>query len=347
MHENDKYKDTILITGSQGFIGSYITREFLDERYRVIGIDNFSKYGNIIRSHDKHPNFTLIEADITKDTWQNDDHLKEIDYIIACASMVGGIEYFHKYAYDLLATNERILASTFDFAIDLFKRYQLKRIIVISSSMVFENTDNYPTPESEVKKCPPPSSTYGFQKLASEYFCKGAWEQYRLPYTIIRPFNCVGIGEDIVIDSKEILNGNVKIMMSHVLPDLVYKIMSGQNPLHILGKGNQIRCYTNGKDIARGLRMALESDIALNEDFNISSPVPTSVLELAEIIWKKLNPNKPFSYVVDKPFEYDVQKRIPDVSKIDKMLGFKTEIQLDESIDEVIEYMKMKYFKDN
>lgn len=261
--------------------------------------------------------------------------------------MVGGIEYFHKYAYDLLATNERILASTFDFAIDLFKRYQLKRIIVISSSMVFENTDNYPTPESEVKKCPPPSSTYGFQKLASEYFCKGAWEQYRLPYTIIRPFNCVGIGEDIVIDSKEILNGNVKIMMSHVLPDLVYKIMSGQNPLHILGKGNQIRCYTNGKDIARGLRMALESDIALNEDFNISSPVPTSVLELAEIIWKKLNPNKPFSYVVDKPFEYDVQKRIPDVSKIDKMLGFKTEIQLDESIDEVIEYMKMKYFKDN
>lgn len=343
--QRNNNRRTILITGSQGFIGSYLCREFLDRKYNVIGIDNFSKYGNVTRPHDIHPNFSLIETDITKDTWQNDERLKEIDYIIACAAMIGGIEYFHKYAYDLLATNERILASTFDFAIDLFKRYQLKRIIVLSSSMVFENTRNYPTPENDVRKCSSPSSTYGFQKLASEYFCQGAWEQYQLPYTIIRPFNCVGVGEDKAISSKEILGGNVNIMMSHVLPDLVHKVMSGQDPLHILGEGNQIRCYTNGKDIARGLCMALESDVAINEDFNISTPVPTGVLELAEIIWKKINSNKPFSYIIDKPFEYDVQKRIPDVSKANNMLGFKAEISLDESINEIIEYIKMKYYE--
>lgn len=333
-------KNTILITGSQGFIGSYLCREFLDKKYKVFGLDNFSKYGKVIRPHDNHPNFELIETDITKNEWQNDNRLIETDYVIACASMVGGIEYFHRYAYDILATNERILASTFDFAIDLSRKRQLKRIIVLSSSMVFENVNNFPTPEDDAKKCSPPSSTYGFQKLASEYFCKGAWEQYGLPYTIIRPFNCVGIGEDRAISGKDILNGNVKIMTSHVLPDLIQKIMSGQDPLHILGKGNQIRCYTNGKDIARGIRMALENDAAVNEDFNISSPVPTSVLELAEIIWKKLNPDKTFSYIVDEPFEYDVQKRIPDVSKAENMLGFKTEISLEESIDEVIEYMR-------
>ena len=72
----------------------------------------------------------------------------------------------------------------------------MKRIIVLSSSMVFENTELYPTPETEVLNAPPPSSTYGFQKLASEYFAKGAWEQYKLPYTIVRPFNCVGVGEE-------------------------------------------------------------------------------------------------------------------------------------------------------
>lgn len=341
----DFRRKTILITGSQGFIGSYLCKEFLDRKYKIIGLDNFSKYGKVTRPHDKHPNFTLIETDVTKSDAWNYNCLKEVDYIIACAAMIGGISYFHEYAYDLLAINERILASTFDFAIDLFKQHQLKRIIVLSSSMVFENTDNYPTPENEVRKCPPPSSTYGFQKLASEYFCKGAWEQYRLPYTIIRPFNCVGVGEDKAISSKEILSGNVKIMMSHVLPDLVHKVMSGQDPLHILGKGNQIRCYTNGKDIARGIRMALENDIATNEDFNISTLVATSVLELAEIIWKKLNPNKPFSYIVDKPFEYDVQKRIPDVSKANYMLGFKAEISLEESINEVIEYMSTDRFK--
>lgn len=336
---------TVLVTGSQGFIGSYLCQQLLEKGYKVIGLDNFSKYGPITRPHDSHPNFTLIEGDaIDLFLWKHDSYLTQlfskVDYIIACAAMIGGISYFHKYAYDLLATNERILASTFDLAIDLYKRHQLKRIVVLSSSMVFENTENYPTPEDEVRKCPPPSSTYGFQKLASEYFCQGAHEQYGLPYTIIRPFNCVGVGEDKALGGEEVKSGNVSLMMSHVLPDLVNKIMKGQDPLHILGEGNQIRCYTNGKDIARGIILAMESDSALNEHFNISTPVATSVLQLAEVIWSKLNPDKPFRFVADKPFEYDVQKRVPDVSKAKQLLGFETEISLEESIDEVIEYMK-------
>ncbi|HRH55163.1 MAG TPA: NAD(P)-dependent oxidoreductase [Chitinophagales bacterium] len=263
-----------------------------------------------------------------------------VECIIACAAMIGGISYFHKHAYDLLATNERILASTFDLAIKLHKEYNLKRVVVLSSSMVFESTEKYPTPEDEVKKCPPPLSTYGFQKLACEYFAKGAWEQYGVPYTIIRPFNCVGVGEEKALGSEEITSGNVSLMLSHVLPDLINKIMKGQDPLHILGEGNQIRCYTNGLDIARGIVMAMESDKAINEDFNISTPVATSVLELAKLVWEKLSPDKPFNFVSDQAYEYDVQKRIPDVSKAEKLLGFKSEISLDESIDEVIGYMK-------
>ena len=61
--------------------------------------------------------------------------------------------------------------------------------------MVFESTTQIPTPEGAELTSPPPLSTYGFQKLACEYFAKGAWQQYGLPYTIVRPFNCVGIGE--------------------------------------------------------------------------------------------------------------------------------------------------------
>ena len=118
--------------------------------------------------------------------------------------MIGGISYFHKYAYDLLANNERILASTFDLAIKLYQEHNLERIITLSSSMVFENTEVYPTPETEVAVCPPPMSTYGFQKLSCEYFCKGAFEQYGLPYTIIRPFNCVGAGEDEAAGDHEV-----------------------------------------------------------------------------------------------------------------------------------------------
>ena len=58
--------------------------------------------------------------------------------------------------------------------------------------MVYESATVFPTPEGAQLTSPPPISTYGFQKLASEYFAKGAWEQYQLPYTIVRPFNCVG-----------------------------------------------------------------------------------------------------------------------------------------------------------
>jgi len=333
----------VLITGSQGFIGSYLCAEFLNKGYTVIGVDNFSKYGPITRPHDTHPNFHLIEMDVIDFEPDNiPEELQDIQYIIAGAAMIGGITYFHKYAYDLLATNERILASTFDLAIKLHQTQALKRIIVLSSSMVFENTTVYPTPESEIKTCAPPLSTYGFQKLAVEYFCKGANEQYGLPYTIIRPFNCVGVGEEDAIGEHEVKSGNIKLMMSHVLPDIINKIMKGQNPLHILGTGEQIRCYTNGRDIARGIRMALESENAVNNDFNISTPVATSVLELAQLVWGILNPDLEFSTVSDEAYEYDVQKRIPNTTKAKELLGFEAEVSLEESVREVIEYMRGK-----
>lgn len=340
-----KKNKTILVTGSQGFIGSYLCNELLASGNTVIGVDNYSKYGRVKRHHDTNPNFRLIEVDCSQDSFKKmfiDGQGKdlEIDYIIAGAAMIGGISYFHKFAYDLIATNERIIANTFDIALHRFRANQLKRIIVLSSSMVFENADVWPTPEGHQLECPPPFSTYGFQKLACEYFAKGACKQYSLPFTIIRPFNCIGVGEDKALNEEHVLSGNIKLMMSHVVPDLINKCLLGQDPLHILGSGNQIRHYTNGKDIARGVRMALESNAAINEDFNISTSVSTTVLELAEMIWKKINQNKPFRWVSDKPFEHDVQRRIPDTSKAKKVLGFEAQINLSESLDEVIEWMK-------
>jgi nucleoside-diphosphate-sugar epimerase len=328
----------VLVTGSQGFIGSYICNELLSHGYEVIGVDNYQKYGELVRPHDSHEKFRLYNVNILHSDFQALVDNVQPDYIIAGAAMIGGISYFHKYAYDLMATNERILASTFDAAIRNMQN-GLKRIIVLSSSMVFENTDIYPTPETEVLTSPPPSSTYGFQKLASEFFAKGAWEQYKLPYTIVRPFNCVGIGEEKALGDSEVSSGNIKLMLSHVLPDLINKIKNGQDPVHILGSGDQIRCYTNGKDIGKAIRMIIESEQAINEDFNISIATPTSVLELAEMIWNKINPDKPFSYVSDDPFEYDVKKRVPDVSKAKDIIGFEASINLSESIDEVLEYL--------
>ena len=130
--------------------------------------------------------------------------------------MIGGITYFHKYAYDLLAENERIAAATFDAAIKAFQEDHLKKILVLSSSMVFESTTLYPSTEDSLKTIPSPLSTYGFQKLATEYYAKGAFEQYNLPYTIVRPFNCIGVGEARALSDEDIYSGNIKLAMSHV-----------------------------------------------------------------------------------------------------------------------------------
>ena len=329
----------ILVTGSAGFIASYLVKELLDAGYRVRGIDNFSKYGHVSRDYDSHPNYEPITGDC-KDPALMRDLVEGCDKVIAGAALIGGITYFHTYPYDLLAENERILAATFDAAISAYKKQTLSRIIVISSSMVYESANIFPTPEGAELTSPPPHSTYGFQKLAAEYFARGADQQYHLPYTIVRPFNCVGTGEGRALVDEEVVSGNIKLAMSHVLPDLAQKVLKGQRPLHILGGGDQIRHYTHGKDLARGIRVAMESPAAIGEDFNLSTDVSTTVLELARLVWKVAEVNVPFDYVCDKPFIHDVLRRIPDTRKAREVLGFKAEIPLEQSVREVVAWVR-------
>jgi UDP-glucose 4-epimerase len=329
----------VLITGAAGFLGGYLVEELLNHGHEVVGLDNYRKYGKIAKSYDNNLGYHFIEGD-AKDVTLLKELIEDCDQFIALAAIIGGISLFHEYAYDLIAENERIIASAFDAAIWAHDNKKLQKINVISSSMVFESANVFPTPEGEQRRCPPPQSTYGFQKLACEYFAQGAWQQYKLPYTIIRPFNIIGIGEKRAKVDKEVTSGNIKLAMSHVVPDLVQKVLKGQDPLHILGAGNQVRCYTYGGDSARGIRLCMESEKATNEDFNISTATPTSVLELSRIIWEKINQNKPFQYVSDKPYPHDVQMRIPNVEKAKRLLGFEATAMLEDALDEIIPWVK-------
>jgi nucleoside-diphosphate-sugar epimerase len=330
----------VLVSGSAGFIGGYVVEELLGRGYQVVGVDNFSKYGKVKKSYDDHPRYQLVEGD-ARDVSLMTDLLADCDHFIAGAAMIGGISYFHTYAYDLLAANERILAASCDAAIAAHQAGRLKKMTYMSSSMVFESAAEWPSYEGQEKEIPPPLSSYGFQKLAVEYFARAAWDQHKLPFTICRPFNCVGIGESRALGDEEILSGNVKLAMSHVVPDLVQKVLKGQDPLHILGEGTQIRHYTYGGDLARGIVEAMEHPDATNEDFNLSTAESTTVLELAEVIWKKVKgPGVPLRVVNDEPFEYDVQRRVPSTDKAKRMLGFEATTSLDTMMDEVIPWIE-------
>lgn len=331
----------VLVTGSAGFIAGYLVQDLLNAGHHVVGVDNYSKYGPVEKSYQSHPAYTFVEGD-AKDAGLLTELAADCDHFVACAAKIGGITYFHEYAYDLIAENERIMASSFDAAISSHKKGKLKKITVLSSSMVFENATEFPTKEGHQAECPPPLSTYGFQKLACEYFAKGAYEQYQLPYTICRPFNCVGIGERRALGDKDVPSGNIKLAMSHVVPDLVQKILKGQDPLHLLGSGKQVRCYTYGGDLAKGIVTAMFHPAATNDDFNLSTPVATNVLELAKAIWDKIRAadGEPFRYVSDEAYKYDVQFRVPNVDKAKRVLGFEATTSLDEMLDEVIPWIK-------
>jgi len=336
----------ILVTGAAGFIGGYLVEELLWAGHEVVGLDNFSKYGRLRQHSLDNPRYRFVEGD-AKDAPLLEELLRDCDQLVAAAARIGGISYFHELAYDLLAENERLTAAVFDAAIAAHGRGTLKKINVISSSMVFENASVWPTPEGEQRRCPPPSSTYGFQELATEYFGQGAWEQYRLPFTIIRPFNCVGVGERRALCEREVLSGNVRLAMSHVVPDLSQKIIKGQDPLRLLGDGGQVRHYTYGADLAVGIRLCIERPEALNEDFNLSTAESTTVLELAEQLWRRLRPGVPFRFVSDAPYRYDVQKRAPDVGKAERMLGFRASTPLGEILDAVIPWVQQQVHHGN
>ena len=331
----------VLITGSAGFIGGYVVQELLDKGHEVIGIDNLSKYGDVTRSFDSAARYEFVNGDV-----QNVELMTrlmhDVDHVIAGAALIGGISYFHTYAYDLLAKNERIIASTCDAAIATLQAGRpLKKVTYLSSSMVFESTDHWPSVEGDERKVAPPLSSYGFQKLAVEYFARAAWDQYKLPYTIVRPFNCVGIGERRALGDVEITSGNVKLAMSHVVPDIIQKILRGQDPVHIFGDGSQVRHYTYGGDLAKGIVLAMESEKALNEDFNLSTEESTNVLELVNVIWSKINPGKQLRIQHERGFDYDVNKRVPSTKKAKQILGFEATTTLDQMLNEVIPWIQV------
>ena len=137
------------------------------------------------------------------------------------------------------------------------------------------------------------------------------------------------------------LSGEIELAMSHVLPDLVQKVLKGQNPLRILGSGDQIRHLTYGGDLAKGIVLTLNNPIAYNDDFNISTSEPINILNLAKKVWTYIyGSEKDFKYISDEPYIHDVQKRIPDTSKAKQLLGFSAQTTIEEVLDEVVPWIK-------
>lgn len=315
-------KGLVVVTGGCGFIGSEVVRVLLQKDYRVRVVDNRSKAGQT-----PPVGVEFVEADLT-DPRTARQAFEGSEYCIHLAAKIGGIGYFHKYPATILSENDRICSSVFEAAV----AHRLRQMVYVSSSMVFESTDRFPSSEKDLATSPPPISAYGFSKLVGEWYCRAYWEEFRLPYTVLRPFNAFGINE-----APEEEPG-----VAHVIPDLVKKMLEGQDPLEILGDGEQRRCFTHVRDIAEAFPLVLGNDRARNEDFNLGSERETSIKELARLLHRLIRPEQPFRLRSLPAYEFDVRRRVPEVTKARTVLGWHARISLEEGLPEVVEWLREK-----
>ncbi len=310
----------VLVTGGAGFIGSRVVNKLVNSGANVRVVDNLSK-GEASNLSDIVNEIEFLKLDLLKQE-NAEKSLKNIDVCFHFAAVIGGIGYFHKYPATSVRNNSILNLNLWDAA-----KKSKPKMICLSSSMVFERTEIFPTPEKAVEISPPPLTGYGFSKLAAEYIAKTYFDEFKVPYVIARPFNAYGPGE----------TPGDYVGYSHIIPDLVKKILSGQYPLEILGDGSQTRSYTYVDDLADAIIFVAEK--SENDDFNIGTGVETSVKELAEIIWKLVGIKKDIKFRNVPSFEYDVKKRVPEVKKI-KSLGWKPKTSLDEGLKITIDWLQ-------
>ena len=263
-----KNKKKILVTGSEGSLMQYVIPVLMDQGYEVIGVDNFARYGEIERKR----NYDFIRGDLTDVNFV--DSLfngKKIDGVIQAAALIYGVGGFNKYPADILS-KDIVLHQNILWAM---KKYGVKKVTYISSSMVYERCINHPSKEEDAFNSLIPSTDYGMSKLVGEKLCIAFARQYGLKYTIWRPFNIITPHE---VAEKE--QG-----LSHVFADFIQNLLiEKKNPLPIFGDGEQIRCFTWIGDIANAIGKYSFLDKTDNEIYNLGNPEPISMKDLARLI---------------------------------------------------------------
>lgn len=324
MNTTKRNKPTILITGSEGALASWMIKNNLDG-FNLIGLDSCARYNE----KNTHPSYKLEIGDLCDIKWVN--HMFERyrpDYVIHAAAQIYGVSGFHKYSADILGINA---VSTYS-VLNACKKYDVKKISYLSSSMVYERGENPPFDEKQVETLPCPHTGYGFSKLFGEKLIKEYNEQYNLNYVIWRPFNIVNPYES----SKN------EFGIAHVIPDMIKKIMIDQTPsVEIIGNGQQVRCFTWINDVSELICKWSWESITDCEEYNIGGETPTTITDLCKIIWEKTRKDENFSCYYTNPLKYDVQKRIPDYSKAQKTFNWKHSKSLEEMIEICINETKL------
>ena len=311
----------VLVTGGAGTIGAAVVRRLLgDPDFEVRVSDQRDAPAWMREGCEVHRGDLRVLSEARK-------AMSGCSHVIHLAAIVGGIANFHKLPHTLTEVNNALYNAVFRAALD----NGTERFVYVSSSMVFERAEQYPTREDYIDDCPVPLSAYGFSKLTGEIYCRAAHDEHGLPYTICRPFNAYGPGE-MPDDEPGI---------AHAVPDLLRKSLARMRPLPIFGSGEQTRTLTHVTDIADGIVTAMAHPAGLNEDFNISADREMTVAEIARVCWEAAG-NDPEDFELEHlpSFKVDVVRRWPSVEKAERLLGWRARIGVEEGVAQTAEWLR-------
>jgi UDP-glucose 4-epimerase len=310
----------VLVTGGAGTIGSAVVRRLLRDPDFEIRVSDQRPAPDWMREGAEVHTGDLRELDEARKAMHGCSH------VIHLAAIVGGIANFHKLPFTLTEVNHALYNAVVRAALE----EDVQRFTYVSSSMVFERADQFPTTEAYLPDCPPPRSAYGWSKLAGEVYCRAAHDEHGLPYTICRPFNAYGPGE-LPEDEPGI---------AHAVPDLIRKSLERLRPLPIFGSGEQTRTLTHVDDVADGIVTATASPAGENEDFNVSAAEELTVAQIARLCWEACG-NDPDELELEHlpSFEVDVQRRWPSVEKAERLLGWSARIGAREGIEATAKWL--------
>jgi len=320
----DFYRDKkVLITGGAGFIGSHLTELLVARGAQVtVPIRVKTKLDFLEGVRDK---ISIIPADLT-DPVATDKIMQgqEIVFNLAAAKG-GGILNSIKHQASLFRDNMAPFLNTLDSA----RTAGVERFLVVSSACVYPKETSHPTPEEEgFKDAPEPSNAgYGWSKRMEEYLGRAYEEEFGMKIAIARPFNAYGPRDDFFAST------------SHVIPGLIKRVLSGENPLVVWGSGSQTRSFLYVTDFAQGLLDVCEK-YAVADPLNLGSSEEISIGNLARLLIELTGSKAEIVFDTSKP---DGQpRRTCDVSKAEREIGFRAAVSLKEGLAKTIDWYKSK-----
>jgi UDP-glucose 4-epimerase len=311
----------VLVTGGAGAIGTAVVRRLLDDGTFDVRVSDQREAPSWMAEACEVHTADLRDLAVARRAMDG------CERVVHLAAIVGGIANFHRLPYTLLEVNNALYNALFRAAIE----QDVERLVYVSSSMVFERGAEFPTTEESLGRTLAPHSAYGFSKLAGEYYCRAAHDEFGLQFSIVRPFNAYGPGE---------MPGD-EPGIAHIVPDLIERALRRERPFPVFGSGDQTRTLTHIDDIARGILATLTKPEAVGEDFNISADEELTVREIAEIVWEACG-NAPADLELRHmpSFQVDVQRRWPSTEKARSLLGWQAEIGVREGVAQTVEWLR-------